>query len=101
LTCSNSTGNDLITKTDYISVFVTGIDRQVSGLINFYPNPTNGILYIETDRDFRINIITLTGKVLFDKKNQKEIDLTDCQPGLYILQLEIDGKVIKDKIIKQ
>jgi hypothetical protein len=38
---------------------------------------------------------------LIDKKNQKEIDLTDCQPGLYILQLEIDGKVIKDKIIKQ
>jgi len=101
LTCSNNNGNDLMTKTGYISVYVTGIDRQVSELINFYPNPTNGILYIQSDRDFRVKIISLTGNVIIDLKNQKEINLTDYQPGLYILKLEIDGKVITEKIIKQ
>ena len=101
LTCSNGTGNDLMTKTGYISVYVTGIERQVSELIKYYPNPTNGILYIESDRDFRVRIISLTGNVIVDLKNQKEIDLTDYQPGLYILKLEIDGQAITEKVIKQ
>jgi hypothetical protein len=90
-----------MTKADYISVWVTGINSQVSELINFYPNPTNGILYIESDRDFRISIITLTGNVLMHEMNQKEIDLTDWLPGLYILKIETDGKVITEKVIKQ
>ncbi len=101
LTCSNSTGDNLMTKADYISVWVTGINSQVSESINFYPNPTSGILYIESDRDFRTSIITLTGNVLMHEMNQKEIDLTDWQPGLYILKIETDGKVITEKVIKQ
>jgi hypothetical protein len=90
-----------MTKADYISVWVTGINSQVSESISFYPNPTSGILYIESDRDFRTSIITLTGNVLMHGMNQKEIDLTDYQPGLYILKIETDGKVITEKVIKQ
>lgn len=102
LTCYNSTGNNNITKTGYISVSEnTGVDQQISESVSCYPNPTDGILYIESDKDFRITILSTTGRVLIDKKNQKEIDLTDYPQGLYILQIEIDGKRITEKIIKQ
>jgi bacillolysin len=102
LTCYNGTGNNTVTKTEYISVSEgTGVDKKISESVRFYPNPTSGILYIESDKDFTIRILSTTGSVLINTKNQKEIDLTNCPSGLYILQIEIDGKMIKDKLIKQ
>lgn len=101
LTCSNNSGNDAITKSDYINVFHTGIESRIKELIKYYPNPTDGILYIDSDRDFRVSISDLTGKILINSQNQKEINLLDWQPGIYIMRLEISGKIITDKIIRQ
>jgi Zn-dependent metalloprotease len=102
LTCSNSTGNNTVTKTGYISVSEnTGIEAPVSDLVNIYPNPTHGILFIDSDMDFSIKIFSLMGNVLMNVKNQRRIDLTGIPSGLYILQLEMDGRRITEKIIKQ
>jgi len=102
LTCYNSTGNNTLTKTGYISVSEnTGLDQQIPELFKFYPNPTSGILHIESEKSFRIMILSLTGQVLLHEKNQKIIDLTEYQPGFYILQIDIDGERITEKIIKQ
>ena len=101
LTCSNNSGNDVITKSDYINIFHTGTESRIKELIKYYPNPTDGILNIDSDRDFRVCISDLTGKVIINKRNQKEIDLSDWQPGIYIMKIEIDGKIITDKIIRE
>ena len=101
LTCSNNSGNDAMTKTNYINVYHTGTESRVEELIKYYPNPTDGMLYIDSDRDFRVNITDLTGKVLINSQNQKDINLQEWKPGIYIMKLETSGKIITDKIIRR
>jgi Zn-dependent metalloprotease/PKD repeat protein len=102
LTCSNSAGNNSVTKTSYISVSLGSEAKELtSRLITIYPNPASDKLYVESDKDFSLKLFSLTGKLLLNVKNQKEIDLTGFQNGMYLLNIETDGKIITDKLIKQ
>jgi Zn-dependent metalloprotease len=102
LTCYNDAGNNSVTKTDYIAVSLgNDVNDHFSRLVSYYPNPTNDKLFIESERDFRVKVYSVTGKLMVDLSNQKEISLAALNKGLYILQIETEGKIIKDKIIKQ
>ena len=102
LTCKNSAGNNTITKTSYISVSQsTSIDEKANEIFSFYPNPTDGILFIKSNKEFRVKIYSMSGILLIDETNNKEIDLSNYSNGLYIMQIETDGKVLTDKIVKQ
>jgi hypothetical protein len=69
-------------------------------MISYYPNPVNDILHIETDRDFRISILSITGQLLVDVQNEKAIDVSQLNNGLYIIRIEIEGRFYTDKISK-
>lgn len=102
LTSYNNAGNNNMTKVSYITVSTgTDIDEAKTKLFTFYPNPTTGKLYIQSDNDFRIKLYSTTGSLLFDVNNEKEIDLSSLKTGLYIIQFETGGKIITDKLIKQ
>lgn len=102
LTCTNDAGNNTITKTSYISVSIsTGVDHLAEELISFYPNPTNGLLNIETNKDFELELFSTTGSLLINTKNKNCIDLSTLEKGLYILTIKIEDKVLTNKIIKQ
>ena len=103
LTCANNAGNNTITKTGYISVTAntTAFHELTEEIISFYPNPTGGILYIETNKEFELEIYSTSGMLLLKSVNEHIIDLSDLNNGLYILQIKIDGKIMKNKIIKQ
>ena len=56
--------------------------------VSVYPNPTNGaITIIGTKEAFVATIRNLEGKMI-KRTNQKLIDLTDEQNGLYLVQVE-------------
>lgn len=102
LTCYNSAGNNIITKTSYISVTSnTALNVTKSNLFSFYPNPTKDKLFVQSENDFRLKLYSLSGNLLIDLKNNKEVDLSKLTNGLYILQIECDGKILKDKLLKQ
>lgn len=102
LTCTNDAGNNTITKTSYISVSTnTSVDVLTEEIISFYPNPTTGLLNIETDKYFELELYSTSGELLFKTTNKKSIDLSNLNNGLYILQLKIDDKILTNKIIKQ
>lgn len=102
LTCTNDAGNNTITKTSYISVSTsTGVENLTEELISFYPNPTNGLLNIETKKDFELELYSTSGSLLIKTKNKNSIDLSNLNNGLYILTIKIDGNVLTNKIIKQ
>ncbi len=102
LTCTNSTGNNTMTKTGYISVYSsTSISEQATEVFSFYPNPTDGLLLVKTDRDFKLKIYSPSGHLLINIENQQEINLSNLANGFYIMQIEIDGRIFTDKIIKQ
>jgi len=102
LTCTNNAGNNTITKTSYISVTVnTAVNELTEELISYYPNPTEGVLHIKSDKEFELEIYSTSGQLLIKSKDIKIIDLSNLNNGLYILKLKIDNKTLTDKIIKQ
>ena len=60
-------------------------------LINIYPNPTTGIIHINSSSN-KINDLSVyssEGKLLehFDAINKKRLDLSDLDPGIYLLKI--------------
>jgi hypothetical protein len=77
--------------------------NEYKGFYNFsvYPNPSNGIINIESDEDIdEVVIHSLQGRVILKSKVSK-IDISDLSNGIYLMQIKtIDGKLGTKKIIK-
>ena len=90
------------------NVMTTGLkeDQELSG-IDIFPNPTNGIIYINKGHNDVINysISTIEGRIIEEKQNiftnELTIDLNKESKGIYFLKIDngISNKVVK--IIKQ
>ncbi|MDA3882059.1 MAG: M4 family metallopeptidase [Bacteroidales bacterium] len=102
LTCANSAGDDTITKSSYISVvnIPTGIDNYSEELFSFYPNPTSGVVYFDSDIEFELKIYSSTGLLLIECANVKNVDISNFSNGLYFIHLQIDNKIFMNKILK-
>ncbi len=75
--------------------------------IEIFPNPTNGIVNIKIDKAMiskikNISIFNSAGESVFSTKeiNSKQIiDLSELSSGLYMLNINKEGKIISTKII--
>ena len=66
-----------------------------------YPNPSNGIINIESKETIEtIDILSLEGRKI-KSCNETKIDLSELSNGIYLMQIKtIDGKFGTKKIIK-
>ena len=72
--------------------------------ISIYPNPTNGIIYIDGILDFSYEIYSLNGQLIKSKiRSQKTINLTNQNKGLYLVKIfDKNGIEISEiKVIKK
>ena len=104
---SNNTENSIspelksfITDTIYSDKF-----NITQNIITIYPNPTKGIVYIQSDNNisFRIELTNLLGENIFISDvvicNVK-VDLTDYVKGIYFIKVYDNNELIKtDKIV--
>ena len=79
--------------------------QDVESYMKLYPNPTNGVLNIETNfQSYRLELINSNGKLSkieqFENSNGS-IDLNDLPKGLYIIRIIKDNEVFIHKIIYQ
>ena len=75
---------------------------QNSNLLNIYPNPTNGIIHIETKNIQTIEIIDMTGKIvkqLQETSNKIQIDLSKVHKGIYLIKIKTGKGIVTEKII--
>ena len=72
---------------EIVSVGITSA-TQPKALINVYPNPTTGLVYIETGKNTlsEVSIYTAMGKLIRTVKGN-QTDLSDLPSGVYILQV--------------
>lgn len=71
-------------------------DPSVAEAIKTYPNPTNGVMKIDAPVNVNISLKDMTGRVVLEKTNAKEIDLTGYAEGMYIMSIsDKDGNLIK------
>ena len=66
-----------------------------------FPNPSNGIIIVDFNNDFTLEIYDLTGRVVL-RSNTKQTDITHLNAGLYtVLLKDADDKLIKsEKLLK-
>lgn len=78
------------------------LNPNVKSKFSIYPNPTNGIFFIETEGIINdVTIFDIVGKQIL-KSNNKEINLSNFEKGIYFVQVSIDNNIVStQKIIKR
>ncbi len=71
--------------------------------INLYPNPSNGLLYIESAYDAQAVLYSITGQSIIDhivirKGIRQQIDIRPVAKGTYLLQVQSAGTRMIQKI---
>ena len=71
--------------------------------IHIFPNPTNGLIHIESNNRFEFLEITLynaLGKTIKINLSNENIDLSDISSGIYFLIIRTSKGMITKKIMK-
>ena len=84
--------------------FTTGIDEEIfQADINIYPNPSNGIFTIYSEKEITaIEIYNSLGELVFSSEPQTtyyELDLRSKSKGIYFVKVLADDKMYSQKII--
>ncbi|WP_298221395.1 T9SS type A sorting domain-containing protein [Flavobacterium sp.] len=78
------------------------VDNFKSTTFNVFPNPSRGIVSINTEVAVSVNIIDVTGKVVFTANHvtkEKSIDLSGLQKGMYLAKISSADATTTEKII--
>ncbi|MGZ3899599.1 MAG: T9SS type A sorting domain-containing protein [Bacteroidia bacterium] len=89
---------------------VVGIKEEAASItVSLFPNPTNGILYLnglKENSNYSISVYDLLGKCVLSKsiKNSylsEKIDLSGLPEGAYLLTISSGGKTFRTKVLKE
>ncbi len=71
--------------------------------VNFYPNPTNGMVEVsvENEGNYHISIQTLNGQVIVQQNisGNTQLNLSYCSKGIYVVIIENDSSRRIEKLI--
>jgi PKD repeat protein len=104
----NSQGCSAVSS-DTLNILITGLDeKSVSESIQLYPNPSNGIFNLRYSGQMDLNTLKLNDaegrliRTLSISEKTKEFNVSDLAPGVYHLQIQIEGyaPINKPLIIK-
>lgn len=84
--------------------------EQIDALIKMYPNPaqnfTNVILNLKESKEIQLEVMDLTGKTITSKNygqlnggQQITISTSNLSPGIYLVNVKVDSKVISKRLI--
>ena len=75
----------------------------VEGGVVIYPNPTKDILNIATSRvqNVLITMFNISGQTVINQTNEKTIDISHLENGVYFINVTIGDLVYIRKVIKQ
>jgi hypothetical protein len=85
---------------------VNSIDLSTSENLQIYPNPTDGILYIDMPgavNEYSAEVFDMLGKSLYRKGNLSggTIDISQLPAGVYYLKIESDNQHVTRKVLKR
>lgn len=91
---------------DYVRVWKKDNElglNEVEKPISLYPNPTNLALNIDTNVNSKISIYNLNGQEVLSTQNKNSkslnIDVSHLLAGLYLVQIENNNQIIREKLI--
>ena len=99
-------GGNTITWSDCLDKDVMAVDENNATEIKVYPNPTNGILFVETvctpslPEKTEYFITNVTGQTLLSGQitdETQQIDVTGLAEGMYFVRIQNNSKTIIKK----
>lgn len=90
----------IITNTTLNINGYVGLFTQTKGLIELYPNPSNGIIQITGVEHGQLRMLSLTGQLVCEKTYEKGemIDLSSLNAGMYFLQMYTEKGEFNQKV---
>jgi len=100
---ANMPSNEIIQRY-YGSTLSTGITTENLEVVELYPNPTSGMVFIEQDKQYEwLIILDAIGKFISRNKlnefGSTAINVNSFPPGVYYFQLEGRNRIVR-KLIK-
>ena len=83
---------------------LTGIsETEAEKNIQIFPNPTNGLLRIESNnlKIQQIQITDMIGKTMMTSENVKTLDISGLSEGLYLVSLHTSEGIFSKRIVKE
>lgn len=105
LTALNATGDFAEVKSDYILVgdAMSGVEDGIFADVSIYPNPSDGLFILDLPAEANVVVMDVTGKEILRQNDLagqgNKIDLSQENPGIYFVQIHIDGKSFTQKLI--
>ncbi len=100
-TDSNKFNNEVIKS--YIRSTVSLQNIHNNEKIVLYPNPTSGLIYIDTqypNQEFDIEVYNIEGIKVLAASSANKIDLRKLSEGIYFVKINVGGIFYMQKIIK-
>ena len=100
LTITNSSNNTVI----YNSVNLNSKNFNAGNDLIVYPNPVDNILNFKSDWEVNtVKMYSAEGRLINSDLNiqNKQIDISHLQSGIYFIEFEINNKLIRKKIVKK
>ncbi len=96
-------------KTYYIDdiefVANVGLEENSLNAFNIVPNPNNGLFRLQGDAlngNSEVKVVDMNGRLMFQSRvntNDSEIDLRNLDNGVYLILIEADQKVYRQKMV--
>jgi M6 family metalloprotease-like protein len=90
---------DLFIDKVSISQTESSVNQENLTSFNVFPNPTNGLLYINTDQKIAIEIYSITGMLITEKEilGNDIINIENFPKGIYMLRAKNEKGIIQTK----
>lgn len=80
----------------------SSINKVNQDEFSVYPNPVTNILHVKGFENLlRVRIISSEGKVILESTGFSEINVSDLQHSVFIIEIESENEIIRKQFIKQ
>ncbi len=78
-----------------------GIESNANSTFSFYPNPSNGLVTVVTDKNIQLEVINIIGEVLYNNSisGTRTIDFSNFSKGTYFVRTILNGVTHTEKLI--
>ena len=82
-----------------VMIDITNVDENISN-VSLYPNPTNGLLYVEGQGTMHISISNLLGQKLLETsaEGNATLDLSRYETGMYVVNVTTENGSYVQKV---
>ena len=95
-----ASSNSLSCESNEITILYTDITDMHHEGISIYPNPTSGIIYLKGNNILEVKVMDITGKTIYiDENAPKQIDLSAVKMGTYLIQIQTENNIYREKLI--